>query len=98
MDYDDFTFENYQILRNLGPYGEGFDEPTLSYTFKNRYYNFFGNMKQHLRGSINKQCSYVAFNVDKNLLDREQITLIGKLELDTYRNNKKLSFKVSEIK
>ena len=98
MDYDDFSLENYQILRKLGPFGEGFEEPSFSYTFKNNYSHFFGNMKQHLKGSINKNCSFVAFNVDKTLLNREQITLIGKLELDAYRGNNKLSFKVNEIK
>lgn len=36
MEEDDFTYENYLLLRNLGPYGEGFEEPYLSYEFDTR--------------------------------------------------------------
>ena len=98
MDQDDFTYENYQILRNLGPYGEGFEEPYLSYKLPNKNFTFIGKGKNHMKGYINSHCSFIAFNVDKNLLNKEDITLIGKLEQDTYRGRKNIVFKINEIK
>lgn len=98
MDEDDFNLENYSLLKALAPYGEGFQEPYLAYEIKTNSISFVGNNKQHIKGIINQNCSFIHFNVDKNLLNKPYITLIGKLELDQYRSNNSLVFNVSEIR
>lgn len=97
MDQDDFTFENYQIIKNLSPFGEGFEEPLLAFDYLLHDVTFIGNNHQHMKGIINSHCSFVNFNYDKNQLSNA-ISLFGKLEVDLYRGNDHLVFKVSQIK
>lgn len=97
MEEDDFTYENYLLLRNLGPYGEGFEEPYLSYEFDTRNLRFMGNQKQHFRGTLNGNCSLVCFNYDPEKIRKEKITLIGRLDLDNFAGNRKIVFTVTEI-
>ena len=97
MDKEDFNYENYLIYKKIGPFGEGFEEPQFEYRIKTTEISFIGNMKQHIRGIINNECSFIHFNVDKSKLVNEQITLIGRMELDKYRGKNYLSFVVSQI-
>lgn len=97
MDQDDFTYENYQILKKLSPFGEEFEEPYFQYQINVNQISFIGNMKQHIRGIINKECTFIHFNVDKSKLNKEYVTLIGHLEEDYYRGGHNISFNVEEI-
>lgn len=97
MEKDDFSYENYLLFKKIGPFGEGFEEPQFEYRIKTAQISFIGNMKQHIRGIINNECSFIHFNVDKSKLVNDEITLIGRIELDKYRNNHSLSFVVSQI-
>ena len=98
MDQDDFNFDNCMLIKNLSPYGEGFDEPYLSYEIKSSNISLIGVNKQHAKGFINEKCSFIHFNIDKELLNKEYIKLIGRLEIDQYRGNKCVTFNVTEIK
>ncbi len=97
MDQDDFSYENYQILKKLSPFGEDFEEPYLQYKINVNQISFIGNMKQHIRGIINKGCSFIHFNVDKSKLNKKYVTLIGHLDEDYYKGDHNISFIVEEI-
>ena len=98
MDQDDFNYDNCMLIKNLSPFGEGFDEPYLSYEIKSSNISLIGVTKQHAKGIINEKCSFIHFNIDKEMLNKEYIKLIGRLEIDQYRGNKCVTFNVTEIK
>lgn len=98
MDQDDFSFENYQIMKKLSPFGEGFEEPLLSYQINSNIINYIGSNKQHIRGFINPICFFIAFNVENYDLNKSTLTLIGRMEPDSYRGNNRITFKVLDIK
>ena len=97
MDEDDFSLESYLLIRDLSPYGEGFPEPYLSYEINTNSISYIGNNKQHIKGQINLNCSFIHYNVNKNLLNKQYVTLIGRLELDQYKGHNNLVFNVEEI-
>lgn len=97
MDEDDFTYENYLLIRNLGPYGEEFEEPHLSYEVEVCHLRYIGKAKQHFRGTLNENCSFVCFNYDPEKVKKEKITLIGRLDLDNFAGNRKMVFTATDI-
>lgn len=99
LEKDEFTYENYLELRKLAPFGEGNEEPYFSYTIECSMIRYIGNRKQHAKGSINSNCSFIYFNADKDLISCcKKVTLIGKIEKDKYLGYQNLSFNVVEIK
>ena len=98
MDIDDFSYENFLLIKNLSPYGESFEEPLLSYKINKNQITFIGNLKQHFKGIINSECSFVHFNYDQEIINSQIIELLGNLELHSYKGNNQLVFKVKEIR
>lgn len=93
---EDFNYENYQIIKSLSPFGEGFIEPYLSIIISSNNITYL-SLGAHIKGNINQNCSFIGFNFNKNYGVERQVKLIGRLELDNFRGGKKLSFKVSEV-
>ena len=92
----DLSYYNYQTIKKLSPYGEGFEEPYLVVEFPCNLINYMQNYK-HIKGNINPDCSFVGFNFNENFGIKGVVKLLGKLELDTFRGNNKLSFKVEKV-
>ena len=45
-----------------------------------------GDRKQHIRGYINKQCSFVGFNIaDKVSPLKDEITIVGSINYDDFK-------------
>ena len=70
----------------------------MSYEIKSSNISLIGVNKQHAIGFINEKCSFIHINIDKELLNKEYIKLIGRLEIDQYRGNNCVTFNVTEIK
>ena len=92
----DLNYHNYSLIKSLGPYGEEFDEPYLLVEFPCNLINYIQDYT-HIRGFINPDCSFIGFNFNKNFGLQGSVKLLGKLEIDTYRGNRKLSFKVEKV-
>lgn len=93
---EDFTYENYEIIRSLAPYGVGFEEPYLSLIYPCKNINYLKGF-QHIKGTINFGCSFIGFNTNKDYGRSGNVKLIGHLALDSFRGNKFLSFNVIEV-
>lgn len=97
VDLDELNYHNYSLIRSLSPFGEGFEEVYLKVKYPVKNISFIGNIKQHFKGFISPKCSFIHFNGNKDLLNREYVDLIGKIEEDKYRGNDNISFVVSDI-
>lgn len=95
---DDLNYENYELIKSFSPFGEGFKEIYLSVPYSTNKISYVGKVGQHIKGPINKFCSFIHFNADKDLLNSETIELIGHLEKDNFKKFKYVTFKVEEIK
>lgn len=93
---DELNYENYEIINSLAPYGEGFNEPYLSVEFPCKNINYLKDYK-HIKGIINFGCTFIGFNMNKDFGRSGNVKLIGRLELDSYRGGKFLSFNVVEV-
>ena len=91
----DLNYYNYQTIKKLAPYGEGFEEPYLFVEFPCNLINYLQNFK-HIKGNINPDCTFIGFNFNEDFGLKGTVRLLGKLELDTYRKNK-VSFKVEKV-
>ena len=98
LEKEEFTYENYLELRKLSPFGEGNEEPYFSYTIECSQIKYIGNRKQHAKGTINDNCSFICFNADKDLIAScKKVKLVGKIERDSYIGYHNLTFNVNEI-
>ena len=57
--------------------------------------NYFQNFK-NIKGNINPDCSFVGYNFNEDFGINGTVKLLGKLEPDTYKQNK-VSFKVEKV-
>ena len=92
----ELNYFNYQTIRKLSPYGESFEEPYLVVDFPCELINYLQNYK-HIKGNINPDCSFIGFNFNEDFGLKGTVKLLGKLELDTFRKNNKVSFKVEKV-
>lgn len=92
----ELNYFNYNLIRSLSPFGEGFEEPYLQVELPCNLISYLQNGK-HIKGNINPDCSFIGFNFNENYGLNGTVRLLGKLELDTFRGNNKLSFKVEKV-
>lgn len=97
VDKDELSFDNYQILCSLKPFGNQFNEPSFDLKILQNEVKRL-NYTNHIKGIINSECSYIGFNLfDKIGPDKTFYHLVGKLELDNFKKGRNISFKVQKI-
>ena len=93
LDSDDLSFDTYNQICRLEPYGTGFKQPLLclrnveysqKYVIANKYPKFV----------LNRQCDAISFN--SSFLNAEFTDMIGRLRKDDYHKDK-LSFNIEDL-
>ena len=97
VSFEDLSYENYELIKSFSPFGEGFKEVYLKVPYDTSKMSLVGREGKHVKGIINDKCSFIHFNVNKELLKEKEVHLIGSLEKDNYLKNKNVTFKVEEI-
>jgi len=84
-----FTIEVAQILRDAGPWGQGFPEPSFDGIFELLEQRIVGqaHLKMTLRGAAGQQTlGAIAFNqAGRDLTPGQAVQLVFRLEIDDYR-------------
>ena len=103
LESTDFTLANAQTLRDAGPWGQGFPEPLFDGLFRLIDQRIVG--ERHLKMVLQPQDSSIyvdaiAFNVDVKKWpnhDCEQAHLIYHLDVNCFRDQRRLQLLVEEI-
>lgn len=93
----DLTYENYQFVKSLAPFGMDFPAPKFRLKIDLSSVKFMGNDNQHFRGQINSKCSYLAFNMANKIKDKLFVYAIGSLEYDDFKKGYNIKFKINDI-
>ena len=93
LNLSEVTFENYQILMSLSPFGQQFEAPLFSIEkIRSGALSFTYNGK-HIISKISTQSSIVGFNIDKaEFLSEPYRDLYGTLSLNKYKDSTTLQF------
>lgn len=93
LNLNEVTFENYNILMSLSPFGQQFEAPIFSIEkIKSGALSFTYN-KKHIISKISTHSSIVGFNIDKDhFLSEPYRDLVGTLSLNKYKEAITLQF------
>ncbi len=91
---EELTNDNYLFLNTLKPFGQDYKEPNFIVNCSTSLLNSLNGT--HVRGRINKCCTFIGFNMVPNYTYKCAI-LKGKLTLDTFSRNNAIQLKISEI-
>ena len=94
INLSEITKENYDILYKIGPFGFDFEAP--KFIVKGIKTNFLHLSKngEHIYTKINPNSSIIYFNYDKNLFDNEFINLVGEFDINYFKDQANVQFKV----
>ncbi len=103
LEGTDFTLPMAEMLRDGGPWGQGFPEPMFDGTFELVDQRIVG--KNHLKlllkvDAADVYCDAIAFNVDTDQWPNyncKSIRVIYKLDINEYRGRRKLQLLITEI-
>lgn len=103
LNVDDFTLEMAELLRDSGPWGQGFPEPTFDGHFKITEQRLVG--EKHLKLTLQLPgCQYfldaIAFNVDLTAWPNfrcHDIRVAYRLDVNEYRGRRKLQIIVEHL-
>jgi single-stranded-DNA-specific exonuclease len=98
-----FTLDTAQLLRDAGPWGQAFPEPTFDGNFRILQQRLVG--EKHLKLVLESECGSVmadaiAFNVDLNIWPDatiERVRLLYKLDVNEFRGNSNLQLLVEQL-
>lgn len=95
-DRFDLNIHNYRLIKSLGPFGEGFEEPYIEVEIPCTIISYLSN-GLHIKGDVNPECGFIGFNINKKFPINGTIKLQGKLELESFRGKERLSLKVEKV-
>jgi single-stranded-DNA-specific exonuclease len=103
LQTEDFTLETAQLLRDAGPWGQGFPEPTFDGCFTITEQRLVG--EKHLKLTLQlPDCQFfldaIAFNVDLTMWPNQQckdIYVAYRLDVNEYRGRRKLQIIVEHL-
>ena len=98
IEVNELNLENYNVYRQLAPYGQGFEIPLFK--IKNQRVSglSFSRDGKHIIMSVFKGIKIVAFNVDVDYIKAHTlISLIGTMGVSEYKNYRDLNFYVKKI-
>lgn len=90
---DEITMTNYDLIRTFSPFGNEWKEPL--FVIKDvpvKLINRIGPIGQHLSILLDNKSKVIGFNYPFDTLTSEKIDLIGKFNLNKYKNNVTLNF------
>ena len=98
-----FTLDTAQLLRDAGPWGQAFPEPTFDGNFRILQQRLVG--EKHLKLVLESECGSVmadaiAFNVDLNIWPDatiQHVHLLYKLDVNEFRGNITLQLLVEQL-
>lgn len=98
INLNEVTFENYDILRELAPFGMGFQQPLFvvrGLPTKGLKFISFG---KHLSTPISINTKLLGFNMDENEIKSHQsIDIFGNFMLSYFREQFSLELRISEF-
>lgn len=103
LENDDFTLETAQLLRDAGPWGQGFPEPTFDGHFEIAEQRLVG--EKHLKLTLKLPSTEtfldaIAFNVDLSMWPNQrcqEIYTAYRLDVNEYRGRRKLQVIVEHL-
>lgn len=92
------TWKNYEILRSLAPFGQGFPSPYFALESQRLNALTFSRDEKHILTPIKKDVKIVGFYFPKKDFEiQKSYTLIGKFSTSTFRNLLSLQFAIEEV-
>lgn len=97
INFPEITKENYDSIRKIAPFGQGFSKP--EFVIRNIYTNFLSLSRdgKHIITKINPQSSLVYFNYDKTIFDYKTVDLIGSFEINCFKNVCTIQFRINKF-
>ena len=92
----DLNLYNYKLIKSLAPFGEGFEEPYIAVEIPSSIISYLSN-GVHIKGNINPECSFIGFNINKRFPLGQMVKLIGKLDIESFRGNNRLTLKIDKV-
>lgn len=98
MDINDVTWNTYNILEKLGPYGVGNPKPMFLFeNVKIDDVNYFGKEKNHLKLSFGKVDAIEFFTKRENLEKGLSINLVANIEKSMFMGKRELRLRVVDL-
>lgn len=98
MDIKDVTWDTYNMIEKLGPFGMGNPKPTFLFEDVNvESVQHFGKEKNHLRLSFGKVDAIEFFTKRDNIEEGQKINLVASIEKSMFMNKKELRLRVIDI-
>lgn len=94
INLGEISKENYDILNKISPFGYDFEAP--KFIIKGIRTNFLQKSKsgEHIYTKLNPNATIVYFNFDKKLFEEEFINLIGEFDINYFKGQATIQFKV----
>lgn len=97
ININEISKENYDFMRTLAPFGQGFKQPDFVIKNINKSFFKFSNDQKHIITRINPNSSIVGFNYDKKILSFDKVNLYGSLDINYYRGYSSIQFKINSV-
>lgn len=98
ISISDLTWENYEVYEALGPYGQGFERPYFKIESIDPNKLTFTKNGLHIITNITNNIKIVGFNFSyEHVHSVANLTLVGHLGINEFRNTKNLQFIIDEI-
>ena len=97
VNKDDLSYENYLFIKKLSPFGMDYKLPLFKLEIDNNNISFIGVNKNHIKGQINDNCSFIGFNLANEIISKNNINCLGLLQYDDFKKGNNIVFKIEKI-
>ncbi|MGP1414051.1 MAG: single-stranded-DNA-specific exonuclease RecJ [Bacillales bacterium] len=95
---DDINYINYELIRKLSPFGQGFKKPKFLLSNINTSFLHIDENSKHIICNYNVNSSIIYFNYPKSILERNNVNLYGYMNENIFKNHRKIQFNIKEYK
>lgn len=94
INVGEVNMENYKLIQSLRPFGNGFEKPLFKIEgFKTSTLTFSKDNK-HILTKLSMNSNLIYFNYDSSLLNENFVNFIGYFDINIFRENISIQFKV----
>lgn len=98
IDISELNHQNYGILRQISPFGQGFEAPLFRISDYPTSEITYSRDGKHIIKALTSNVKLVGFNVDREYIDTlNRVTFIGDLSITEFRNFKDLNYNIRKF-
>lgn len=99
LSITEISFENYELIKKFGPFGEGWKKPIFSLDNIRTDSLRFSKDLSHIITQIGTNSKITGFNISKSRVEKfSSLNFIGSLRVSSYKGTKNIEFLISDLK